>query len=732
MCGIAGIVSFSTPVYNQSVLSSMTNAIKHRGPDDETFYHDDHLALGFRRLSIIDLKTGQQPIWNDEHSVMIVVNGEIYNHLELRNELEPKHRFKTNSDSEALLHAYIEYGTDAFSRTNGMFAAVIWDKRNNSLVMARDRLGIKPLYYTLVNDTLIFASELKALLMHPECPRNINWHDLEILSLQQKSEISTYVEDVHYLDAGHYAVFDKDNNLHKHSYWDISSSFAKDTSRSPTDFCNAYNEIINDSVQKRLMSDVPIGIFLSGGIDSSLITSIAAMKNPNIHCFTVVERTTYRAGDVQQAQKVAKQYGVPFYPVLFDPDMIMQNFSLSDLEEMICLIESPRFDPEWFFKSELHRAAKQYVPDIKVILLGQGADEFAGGYSTFLGADYQSWEDYLQNSVQPDLEFYRNYNSGVPERLAATVQLRANPDKIGPYHEKMKLLTYQLQYFNLWHEDRTSSYHGIESRVPFLDHRLVELLASIPQNQHVELFWDKHIVRNALKENNPDYPQDKLKVPFFVTDDMASIDEFAWSIAMNTYPEFRNRYLVNAYDIKTEIAEMHFSNIVNRRYNMYESAWQLIEIMSIAIFERFLEAPEKLIADSFYTEKEHLPLVGDSDWQYLDQKYSQPSINHNFKACLAEDIINIPYQCEVLNPLTEEDGSTCLVLSANGKQVKRITINDKFYWLIQMIDEMGRYVSSPETAGFWKNKVNVNEQEFWGILNQLIAGGFIEKIPRQH
>ena len=171
---------------------------------------------------------------------------------------------------------------------------------------------------------------------------------------------------------------------------------------------------------------------------------------------------------------------------------------------MVALIESPRFDPEWLFKSELHRAAKALVPDLKVMLLGQGADEFAGGYSTYLGSKWRHWDDYITHSVTPSIDQYVGQNLHLPERFNGALH---QPDLINryasKYHLKMKMLTYQLQHFNLWHEDRTSSYHGIESRVPFLDHRLVELLASVPENQHPSLFWDKQIVRKCLSEQLP-------------------------------------------------------------------------------------------------------------------------------------------------------------------------------------------------------------------------------------
>ncbi len=731
MCGIAGVISFQEAARDSSVIERMTQSLAHRGPDDASFYNDDCLALGFRRLSIVGVENGRQPIWNEDRSVLIAVNGEIYNHLELKDGLKNSHQFSTDSDSEVVLHLYEEQGVEAFKKLNGMFAIVIWDLNKKQLIIARDRLGIKPLYYALSNQKLMFASELKALLIHPDCPNSVNWSDLEILNLQQQSTVSTFVDGVHHLDGGSYAVYDQHQGLQIAKYWDISDHLARENVKKQADYCREYGELLEDAVEKRLMSEVPVGIFLSGGIDSSLITALAAKKTQQLHCFTVVERTTYRAGDVERARKIADQYGVPFYPILFDPMEIANKFNLADLEKMICLIESPRFDPEWLFKSELHRAAKHCVPDLKVILLGQGADEFAGGYSNSVGSNNSNWEAYINNDVIHSIDYFRRYEKSVPSRLSDAIAISSDSEKKGPYHEKMKLHTYQLQYFNLWHEDRTSSYHGVESRVPFLDHRLVELLASTPADYHADLFWDKRIIRDMLHKTIENFPKDTRKVPFFVTDDIASIDEFACAICMNVFTEFKNQYLCNNQEsiIKAGACQQLFESVKKRRYNAYDSAWRLIELMSIAIFHRFLKTPEALLNSSQFGEKKQaLPLVGDNEWQGLEQEYNgSPQLN-NTKQCAPVDRISIAAGCEVLNPLTENEGSTCLILSYDGNQVRRIAIPDHYYWVVQVIDEMGGCVDAPKDAAYWMQASNAPENEFYGMMNQLMVGGFLEKV----
>ncbi|KAA3640000.1 MAG: asparagine synthase (glutamine-hydrolyzing), partial [Proteobacteria bacterium] len=575
----------------------MGEILRLRGPDEQNIYQDDVLSFVFRRLSIVDLKGGSQPIWNEDESIFVSVNGEIYNHIALRKQLPGQHRFRTDSDSEIVLHLYEAFGVDVFSMLNGMFSLVIWDKNKQQLVMARDRLGIKPLYYSLNDDRLIFGSELKALLVHPDCPRVLKWSDLEQVGVQQKSEVSSYIEGVLHFPAGHYATWQPDKPLSFQSYWNIADSFNRGEDLSVADIENRYDELLEDAVQKRLMADVPVGLFLSGGIDSSLIAALLAKHNANVHCFTVVEKSTYQSGDVENAKKVTESMGLPFYPVLFDLKDMAQQFQLADLECMVGLIESPRFDPEWFFKSELHRTAKTEVPDIKVMLLGQGADEFAGGYSKYLGSEWRHWDDYILHDVKPSLKSHEQENKRVPDRFIQGLRDKDFIDKsISPYQQKMKALTYQLQYFNLWHEDRSSAYHGIESRVPFLDHRLVELLASVPEKHHQTLFWDKKLVRNTLRKHLADYPGDHKKVPFFVTDKRNSIQKFIIDITKNIYPTFITEY-VNQSKSLFEKEDMDDLYLRLSKYNQQSemAAWYLLERMSITICQEFCQNTKQFL-----------------------------------------------------------------------------------------------------------------------------------------
>ena len=730
MCGFAGFISFTkTNSCSETILKNMGSALRYRGPDDESLYQDSFLSFVFRRLSIIDIEGGSQPIWNEDDSIFVAVNGEIYNHIELKQLLKNQHTFRSKSDSEILLHLYEEYGTEAFNMLNGMFAAVIWDKKQGKLLLARDRLGIKPLYYAEIPNGLLFASELKALLMHPECPRSLEWADMAVPGPQEQPEVPTYVKDVHHLPGGYHAQYSA-QGLARTKYWDICNSFNQSNAAEQDikKIESSYFTLLQDSVKKRLMSDVPVGLFLSGGIDSSTIAALLAKETTNVHCFTVVERTTYKSGDVEQARRVCESLGLPFYPIYYDTEEIAAKFKLDDFESLICLIESPRFDPEWLFKSELHRAAKKLVPELKVMLLGQGADEFCGGYSKYLGVNWKSWSDYIDNEVAPSISHQIDVANNIPERFQSCLNPRhfIKGSQPGIYNTKMKMLTYQLQHFNLWHEDRTSSYHGVESRVPFLDHRLVELLASVPEEYQPNLFWNKQLLRNASKKVLPDYPETHLKVPFFVSDDVVSIDEFVVSICKNIYPDFKVKYL-NTGDspFLTDYIETIYSKALEGGNESYYQAWKLLEHMSICIFEGFCNNTLTYLDELYFIEKPSLPLIEKDDWGMVIAGFEQPGKQTNTIQWTLSSKVNIPGNCEILNPLTEQEGATALVLLNDGQEKFRITIDDEHDWIVMLLDEMGRHINEPKDVDYWSKKSKIPSQQIVGVLDNLVQGGFL-------
>ena len=739
MCGIAGFLSFRKqkfdPEQRQRILNDMGSAIARRGPDEQTFYDDETLSFVFRRLSIIDVDGGQQPIWNEDESIFVAVNGEIYNHRELRETLEANHTFRTRSDSEVVLHLYEEHGEACLEHLNGMFAVVLWDAKRKKLLLARDPLGIKPLYYTLVEDGLVFASELKALLMHPECPRELAWNDLEIIGVQQKAAVSTYIKDVHFLAGGCYATISADQPFACKHFWRIDEHFRHEPGSAGADqYREDYARLVEDAVRRQLMSDVPVGLFLSGGIDSSLIAAIAASETRDLHCFTVVERTTVLAGDVQQAFKVCDELGLPLYAALFDVEALAEQFTFEDFERQIAMIESPRFDPEWYFKNELHKFAKREVPDLKVMLIGQGADEFAGGYSRRLGVDNKSWDDYLADEVDPELSFYAAQHSGVPSRFDSLLR-EGYLERIGnvqphDYHSKMRLLTYQLQHFNLWHEDRSSSYEGVESRVPFLDHRIVELAASIPDCDHEELFWDKDIVRSTLRKWLPNYPKDKEKVAFFVTDQVSVIDDFVVSIARKLYPQFERDFLLGddcPFDAQ-EIAKIH-QRIVDPGAGLYDNAWYLLEIMSVCVFERLCREPARMLEIVARPSKTAIRRIDRDEFIEIERRFLSESTGPAGRTWRPDTRVRVARECRILMSLAGGDESVSLVLMRDGKIANNIDVPAGHDWLLAFFERLSELGTEYQDVRYWSEATKLDMQTLVNTFEPLVNLGYLEQVP---
>ncbi len=547
-----------------------------RGPDDEQFLDDAHMSLVFRRLSIVDLPGGRQPIWNEDHTICVCVNGEIYNHLQLRNTLRNDHEFRTRSDSEIVLHLYEELGEGAVRHLIGKYALVVWDAAKKRVLFARDRLGIKPLYLVPSNDGLIFGSELKALLCHPRCPRTICLSDLQ-LGYGRPERVPTFVTGVDFLPAGHFATYDG-TGLRLTRYWSLDEVAPQD-GETESYFVDRYRECLSAAVRDRLMSDVPIGAFLSGGIDSATVVAVAKAHGQVPACFTAVTRTTANNGDAAGALETARVIDVPLRQVLLDEERLPEQLDLSlpALESYVWMMESPRFDVEWLYKVQLHRAAKAHDPNMKVILLGQGADEFAGGYSDMSTHPRGRWVEYLNRDLAPE----QNVRAGVPTELAGLLR----PDTPGSIlRREMENRLWMLQFQNLWHEDRSSAVAGMESRIPFLDHRLVELLASVPERLHEALFWQKRIVRLAARTWLPESITNRTKTGFYHALDMSPVHALLRSLVMRNVGPFVERYLPEESSILDRTSFEQLVADVSANPSNGAALATLLRCMCIAIF----------------------------------------------------------------------------------------------------------------------------------------------------
>jgi asparagine synthase (glutamine-hydrolysing) len=381
MCGICGIVAVGNtdPTISREILEGMNQSIRHRGPDDDGFYVSDHIGLASRRLSIIDLKSGKQPITNEDGKIWIVFNGEIYNYRELRNYLDKHgHEFRTNSDTETILHLYEEFGTECVQHLNGIFAFAIWDGRSQELILARDRMGIKPLYYTqLPNGHLVFGSEMKSILSHPGVDRTIDLIALnEYLSYEYVPTPRTIIRNIQRLEAGHILVCNSRGTFAS-AYARLS--FKQSESRPPVhwrDYSAALYEKLRSTVQSELVSDVPVGVLLSGGLDSSTIAALMVDLYPGkVESFTIA----FEEGSFNESN-YARQVAT-FLGTQHNEMMLTSKKAVDLVSEMTNFLDEPFADSSIIPTYLLSQFAREKV---KVVLGGDGGDELFAGYPTVL------------------------------------------------------------------------------------------------------------------------------------------------------------------------------------------------------------------------------------------------------------------------------------------------------------------------------------------------------------
>jgi asparagine synthase (glutamine-hydrolysing) len=559
MCGICGIISLAgSQSAQRPLLQQMCQILTHRGPDDDGIYQDQKALLGMRRLSIIDLVTGQQPVSNEDGTLWLVFNGEIYNYRDLRAQLvKAGHHFTTQSDSEVIVHAYEAYGPQCLDRFNGMFAFAIWDTTRQQLFLARDRLGIKPLYYWAQGEQLVFGSELSALLCHPDVPREIDRLALDqFLTVEYIPAPRTILHNVHKLLPGHWLRFDA-QGVRLEQYWDVP---VRPFSGSQADAIAALSELIDDAVRLRLVSDVPVGAFLSGGIDSStIVASMSRAMSQPVRTFSIgFGEASYN--ELPYARLVAAQFGTSHQEEILAPD-------ISDLAvKLTGHLDEPLADFSIFPTYLVSQVAGRSV---KVVLSGDGGDELFGGYDTYLAqqADrYYRWLPALVrqqvmpaalNRIPPQpakkglINKAKRFVEGAalpaawqhvrwmsfmtaadkaalyqPD-LAQAVNGRSAPSFVEPYFQQAagRDLLARQQYVDvktyladniLTKVDRMSMAASIEARVPLLDHRLVAFALNLPPHWKMRHGQTKLILRQAMNGRLPAAILDKPKQGFSI------------------------------------------------------------------------------------------------------------------------------------------------------------------------------------------------------------------------
>ena len=533
MCGITGFSGFN----DQELLKRMNNLLVHRGPDDEGYFFDtdSKVSLAMRRLSVIDLETGKQPMSNEDESIWLVANGEIYNSPELRtNLIDSGHRFKThNSDVEVLLHLYEEKGPEMLSELNGMFAFVIYDKRKKVIFGCRDRIGIKPFYYALKNGKFAFASELKSLLLLPWVSKTINSNSLyHYVSLQFIPAPDSIFLDIKKLEAGHFLIYNLESqSLEDKKYWDLDVNHTQN--RSLEEWKEVIRGKLTEVVKRWTLSDVPIACSLSGGIDSSAMVGLLAesgFQDLRTYSLGFGNKNEQGCNELPLARKVAQKWGTRHHEVMLDSAKV-----LGDIERMVYYLDEPYGGglPSWYIYELIAR-------DVKVCLTGTGGDELFGNYGKwrfhenrilkYLKAahsfsrfysfreifDYRRfpvghyyWR-YFSDAVKDDFIFGKSSATTVKtEPLLEDMWKRSGcrNARDGVAYVDFKL---QLPEEFLFVTDRFSMAHSVEARVPYLDHTLVELVFSIPHNIRTRFSDPKYLFKETV---NDLLPSELLRAP---------------------------------------------------------------------------------------------------------------------------------------------------------------------------------------------------------------------------
>jgi asparagine synthase (glutamine-hydrolysing) len=400
MCGICG----TKGIQDRDLLQRMTETLSHRGPDSDGYYLDEQVSLGVRRLRIIDLVTGDQPMHNEDSSIIAVLNGEIYNYKELTAELKGRgHRFYTNSDTEVLLHLYEDFGEDFMHKLRGMFAFAIWDKRDSKLFLARDRLGIKPLYYIYKDNKFMFASEMRALLEDKSISRELDPEALDYyLSFLYIPAPLSVIKSIKKLLPGH-SLSLKNGSLDIRRYWRLD--FLTQHTRSDSSLRESMFDVLTETMKTHLVSDVPLGVFLSGGIDSSLIVALLAKAGiQGIKTFSIGYEDKYSSYDeLKYARLVSGRFGTQHEEFVLRPDI------KDALTKVINYLDEPLADSSAILNYLISKEASNFV---KVALSGVGGDELFGGYPRYIGAKMALWYQRLPHFLRQAM---LNFSKFIPE-----------------------------------------------------------------------------------------------------------------------------------------------------------------------------------------------------------------------------------------------------------------------------------------------------------------------------
>ena len=567
MCGFVGFCDDSKN--KKKIIRDMADIIKHRGPDSDGYYVDNNIALGFRRLSIIDLDKGSQPIFNEDKDKVILFNGEIYNYKEIREELKSKgHKFSTNTDTEVILHGYEEYKEDILNKLRGMFAFVIYDIKEKSLFGARDFYGIKPFYYYYDNENFLFGSEIKSFLGSPNFKKELNKNMLsQYLTFQCSIGEDTFFKNTYKLLPGYYFIY-KDKELEIKKYYEVKLEPNDD--KSLEEWVSGIREVIDNSVLAHKVSDVEVGSFLSSGVDSSLIAKLSSVDKT----FTVgYDNKKY--SEIDYAKEFSDKINVSNVSKKISKEEYFKEFS-----NVQYYMDEPLADASAVMLYFLSKTASKHV---KVCLSGEGADEIFGGYNIYHEPYSVSWYNKIPYFIRKCIGIlvypFRNYtgfnflyrrSKKIEDRYIGNAFIfepndakkivnfnygnKTYKDFTKPYYDKVSDLDVvtKMQYidFNFWliydillKADKMSMANSLEVRVPYLDREVIEYASKLPSKYKIVGNETKYAFRKVAKEELADKVADKKKLGFPVP-----IRE--WLKEDDVYQEVKNIFLESEYFFK--------------------------------------------------------------------------------------------------------------------------------------------------------------------------------------
>jgi asparagine synthase (glutamine-hydrolysing) len=619
LCGISGFYSFKEGhSIDRKTLKAMNDKIAHRGPDAEGYFLDKGIGISSRRLSIIDLKTGDQPIFNEDKSIVVVYNGEIYNFEKIKSDLEKKgHNFKTKSDTETIVHAYEEYGTDCVKHFNGMFAFAIWDKNKKKLVLARDRLGIKPLYYYHDKEKIVFSSEIKSIVEYPGLKRDLNEFALsDFLMFQNILDDKTFFKGIKKLLPGNILVIDK-NGLSIKRYWDVIFTPKEKESEYLEE---RYRELLNQSVKDHLLSDVPLGSYLSGGFDSTSVATLASRslhsKQSKLNTFTGYFMEGSKYSELNTAKDVAKKINAKMHFI----SMVPKDFK-DNIKNIVYHLDEPTTGTGSFPQ---YMVSKMVSKHVKVVLTGHGGDELFCGYQVFKSIYYKElirknplniirlvtgiklsefskvmYYLFYPLLFDPSVKYgiFIMFNEKEQKKMLkksfyekisgyrpiSTVESILKNKKMTDFEKTQYLYikTYLPTLFIL--EDKVGMAHSIEARTPICGNDVVDFALSVPMKEKIKNNKLKSLIKRSMKDILPQsvYEQPKMGFPTPLAKWFKGpLKAFAYEILLGE--KSKNRNIFNEKYIR-KLLDTHSRSTTDTLYD-YVRANKIFSLITIELW----------------------------------------------------------------------------------------------------------------------------------------------------